>query len=167
MKVPTVVVLGMLLGLAGCPGPDTRSGDTSKPASPAGSGDIAPPSPDTDTAPDPVDGTWCGHAAHGMKVFINIRYAPNGTPSASPGTCEVDQGATITWRGPSDSSTMFQLDFPGGPPTAAEHVDLVSGSSHGPRQKLKIVASSSPGTYKYGITANGQKVDPDVIIRPN
>lgn len=157
MKLPTVVVFGMLLGLIGCRSVDDAPG--------SGSGGTL--AHDADTADDPVDGRWCGNAGHGMKVFINIRYAPNGTPSASPQSCEVDQGTTVTWRGPEGSPVVFRLDFPGGPPTTAEHLDFESDSRHGSRQKFKIVASSQPGTYKYGITANGEHIDPDVIIRPN
>jgi len=151
MKMPTVVaVLVLLMGGAGC---------STSPHDP-------PLAPDTDTAPDPLDGVWCGDPAHDAsnKVYVNIRYAPNGSSSASPESCEVKRGSQVTWRGPQGSAVDFELDFPGGPPG---HGGLESDPDRDERRKVTLPASGAPGTYKYGIAANGKHVDPDLKIKPN
>jgi hypothetical protein len=155
MNVPTVVIALGLLAMVGCVAtPDDSSPTSSLP-------------PDTDIAVDPIDGVWCGDAAHeaSPKVYVNIRYATNGEPSASPDSCEVKRGTRVTWRGPQASPAVFELDFPGGPP--AHHADLESDLMRGEREKVTLVASADPGTYKYGIAANGKHVDPDLKIKPN
>ena len=151
MKVIPVVALGMAIGLAavGCqPVKEPAVGDT---------------------GPDATDGVWCGDPAHdaGTSTYINIHYADDGTPSASPQSCEVKQGTQITWRGPEGNTVTFDIDFPSGPPGRVEEGQLSSSPAPESRQKVKIVASGAPGTYKYGIKANGKHIDPDVKIKPN
>ena len=151
MKVPTVVVAIVLLMGTGCP---------SWP-------DHSPLTPDGDIDPDPLDGIWCGDPAHDAsnKVYVNIRYAQgSGLPSASPASCTVKRGSQVTWRGPKGSTVDFELDFPGGPPG---HGGLESDPDRDDRWKVTLPASGDPGTYKYGITANGKHVDPDLKIKPN
>jgi len=150
MKLPTVVIaLGLWAALAGCSTP----GDASL-------------APDPDTAPDPLDGVWCGDPAHeaSNKVYVNIRFNPGGMPSASPGSCTVKRGSEVTWRGPQGSTVEFELDFPAGPPG---HGGLEAEPDRSERYKVVLVASEAPGTYKYGIAANGKHVDPDLKIKPN
>lgn len=153
MKVPTVVIaLGLSVVVTGC--------------AMGGFPPVSPLPPDTDTAAHPSDGQWCGDAApDASKVYINIRYGPGGEPSASPESCEVKRGTQVTWRGPEGSPVAFELDFPGGPPDRAP--DLESDFASSEREKVTLIASGTPGTYKYGIAANGKHVDPDLKIKPN
>ncbi|GAB3386320.1 hypothetical protein [Lysobacter fragariae] len=149
MKVLRRVVLLVAVGLSGC----ATQGSSQKQLAPV----------DTDTAPG-VDGVWCGDAGHlnHNKVYVNIKYANNGKPSASPDTCDVKQGSTVTFRGPEGESANFILDFPSGPPGDGELASVVGKGRH----KVVLDATEPPGTYKYGITANGHHVDPDLKIKP-
>lgn len=128
---------------------------------------------DRDIEPSATDGAWCGFPHDGSaRVFVNIRYGAGGRPSASPASCEVKRGTVVIWRGPEGSPVHFELDFPGGPPdgsvaTAGRHGTRRSASRAGERHKVEIPANGPPGTYKYGITANGVHVDPDLRIKPN
>lgn len=119
-----------------------------------------------DTAPDAVDGVWCGDPAHesSARTYVNVTYADDGMPAASPASCEVKQGTEIVWRGPSGNPTPFKLDFPGGPPGRGDPES--AAAPDGGRQKVILWATAAPGTYKYGISANGKHLDPDVIIKP-
>lgn len=125
------------------------------------------PTPDPDTAADAVDGLWCGDPAHesSTKVYVNVRYADDGMPSASPDVCEVRRDTQVTWRGPADGAASFALDFPGGPPGRGRLASAPAPETG--RQKVILWATGEPGTYKYGITANGKRLDPDLKIKPN
>lgn len=111
-----------------------------------------------------ADGALCGTQAGTGPVYVDISYAVDGTPKASPEDCQVKVGTVITWRDPPDRTTQFNLVFstasPGGP-----HAPLqVAAASVDNRYKVSITAQGAPGKYKYGIQANGRMIDPAIII---
>jgi len=97
-------------------------------------------------------------------VEISIAFDADGTPSAQPDSVEVLAGGTITWRSAPGETTPFQIL----PKLAWEqgHVTGLRSHPQGDCQLLTCGASSVPGTYHYGIEANGKVVDPDIIIKP-
>lgn len=111
------------------------------------------------------DGAWCGTPGVKGAVYIEIQYAGDGMPSASPSTCTVSPNVDITWRGPAGDLIPFEIVFPGESPAwDDERRQLLSREIDG-RYKVKIRASGKAGTYKYGIKANGKELDPAIIIR--
>lgn len=110
------------------------------------------------------DGVRCGQPSTDGRVYVEIRYAPDGTPSAVPEACNVARGTRITWRGPDDDATPFELDFVVASPAGrGKPLEIRSGNASR-RQSVVIVADNAPGRYKYGIRANGITVDPAIII---
>lgn len=142
MRVMHAIALAVIAaGMAGC----------------ATDGDVGPYGQD-------VDGPRCDSPLRGDRVHIEVRYAGDGTPSAVPDECTVAPGTRITWRGPADNATVFDLAFPGGSPEPRGGRDYRSGSVDA-RQKVGLVAAGAEGRYKYAIAANGIAVDPAIIIK--
>lgn len=110
------------------------------------------------------DGARCDRPTIDGRVHVTIRYAPDGTPSAVPEVCKVARGTRITWRGPDGDATPFVLEFTQASPAGrGQPLEIRSGrTTNG--HSVVIVADNAPGTYKYGIQANGITVDPAIII---
>lgn len=111
------------------------------------------------------DGAFCGTPGATTAVYIEIRYAGDGTPSAVPDKCTVSPNADITWRGPSGDLIPFEIVFPDESPAWDDERARLTASEADGRYKVKIKASTKAGTYKYGIKANGKEIDPAIIIR--
>lgn len=148
--VMALVAIAVVMSAAGCGGTDKTASSAEAPG----------------LAPDP-DGILCPDNPKGPKavaVYIDIAYALDGTPSASPDQCYVDAGTRITWRDPPDKTTAFNVIFSSAPPTAEGAAHLSAMSAAG-RYKVTITTYGSAGSYKYGLQANGKTVDPAIIIR--
>lgn len=97
-------------------------------------------------------------------VYVDVQYAADGTPSALPDTCYVDNGATVVWRDPPDRTTAFNLVF--SDKLTGTRGGLLTASSAATGYSLSAVINGSSGQrIKYGIQANGKTVDPAVIIK--
>ena len=112
-----------------------------------------------------ADGALCGTQAGSGPVYIDISYAVDGTPKASPEDCKVAVGTVITWRDPPDRTTQFNLVFSTASPAGSDAPLQVAAGSVDSRYKVSITAQGAPGRYKYGIQANGRMIDPAIIIR--
>jgi hypothetical protein len=115
-----------------------------------------------------ADGEVCPNRNNGAKgpmtVYIDVQYAPDGTPSAVPNECYIDSGATIVWRDPVDRTTAFNLVF--SDKTTGRELAQLKAASVARRYKLSATISGESGQqFKYGIQANGKTVDPAVIIK--
>jgi len=100
----------------------------------------------------------------GPTVYVDVNYAADGTPSASPDRCYIDSGTIVVWRDPADRTTMFNLVF-SNKATMKEIARLRSAQVAG-RYKISSKITGSPKDFiKYGIQANGKTVDPAVIIK--
>lgn len=114
--------------------------------------------------PAAADGEVCPSSNSGRPgpsaVYVDVAYAMDGTPSAVPNKCFVDNGATVTWRDPPDRTTQFNLVF-------ADNVGgTLRAAQAARRYKLSAVIEGKPGQqFKYGIQANGKTVDPAIIIK--
>lgn len=111
------------------------------------------------------DGVRCGLVPGAEKVFIEIRYDAQGMPAASPESCEVPSGATVTWRGPSDDATAFEIAFKGASPASSDPRGVLGSHKRDDRQVVRRRVDGPPGRYEYGIRANGRELDPAIIIR--
>lgn len=116
-------------------------------------------------APAPLPAIQCGTGIDAPLVFIEIRYAADGMPSAHPETCEVRRGTVVAWRGPQDASTPFVLHFKGASPVANEPRGSFASRGEGTSQVVERRLDAPPGRYEYGIRANGKELDPAIIIR--
>lgn len=120
-------------------------------------------------APPAAEGEMCPSSDNGRpgprEVYVDIVYAVDGTPSANPNKCFVDNGTTVTWRDPPDRTTQFNLVFANSALTGTKGGALQS-SQAADRYKVAAVMQGRPGdSYKYGIQANGKVVDPAIIIK--
>ncbi|HSM11364.1 MAG TPA: hypothetical protein VK827_07325 [Lysobacter sp.] len=109
-------------------------------------------------------GARCGLPPVDGRVFVEIRYAGDGTPSAVPEECTVAPGTRITWRGPEGTSTPFVLRFAEASPAGRGEPRELASEKTDVRQEVMIIARNVKGRYKYGIEANGIMVDPAIII---
>lgn len=97
-----------------------------------------------------------------QPVFIEL-VLRGGVPEARQKDCSVKSGADVTWVAEFD----FEIVFKGAAPLAdGGREPLLSAQAYGHHEKTKKMVGS-PGTYPYGIKANGHVVDPAIIIRPN
>lgn len=120
------------------------------------------PIPLTVMAMSPGPGMPASSAAATEHLEIEIAYA-DGKPSAPDGA--VLEGGTVTWHTAPGEQASFQILAKGAWVDGRYAIGLRSQLRDG-RQALEVRATSSPGTYHYAIEANGQLVDPDVIIVP-
>ena len=111
------------------------------------------------------DGIRCGLVPGAAKVFIEIRYDAQGMPAASPQSCEIPSGATVTWRGPAGDGTAFEIAFKGASPVSSDPRGVLGSTKRDDRQVVKRRVDGAPGRYDYGIRANGRELDPAIIIR--
>lgn len=118
-----------------------------------------------DAKSDTADGVRCGSDALAAEVYVDIRYDGGGMPSADPENCEVPKNATVTWRGPAGDDEAFQIDFKQASPVARDERGVFVAEEDGDRYKVRQQMGSTPGTYAYGIRANGRERDPAIIIR--
>jgi hypothetical protein len=104
-------------------------------------------------------------------VDIGIEYAVDGAASAHPEHAMVRRNGTITWHTSPGVDEPFEIL----PKIAwiadkGPSLDVLALQSHHNNQEnwqeVRIGASAVPGTYPYGIRANGITVDPDVVIKP-
>ncbi|MFC3549952.1 hypothetical protein ACFOLC_02880 [Lysobacter cavernae] len=117
------------------------------------------------TKPSDGDGDSCSKLMRkGNQVYIDIGYAGDGRPSATPDKCKVKPGTQITWRNPGGDLRPFEIVFPGETPAATVDRRGLTAQMRDGRYKVVITAGNKTGTYKYGITANGISVDPEIII---
>ena len=101
-----------------------------------------------------------------QPVTIAIHYDRDGTPSAVPDSCTVDEGAMITWLTAAGMTSPFTITGERGRTAWGGGGMQLPSHPSGDRQEVKVNAHAAPGRYKYGITANGHVVDPEIIIRP-
>lgn len=140
MRMAPVVVMTLCFGLIGCAPSQTKP----------------PPDADGDSCSNPL--------RKGSQVYIDIGYAGDGRPSATPDKCTVKPGTQITWRNPGRDMRPFEIVFTGETPaTTVDRRGLTAQMRDG-RYKVVITVGDRKGTYKYGITANGISVDPEIII---
>lgn len=121
-----------------------------------------------DTKDDPAagaDGARCGTDASAMAVYIDIRYDATGMPSADPENCEVAKNAKVTWRGPEGNQAVFRIDFKNASPVAGDVRGVLVAEPGDDRYRVVRQMGANPGTYPYGIQANGKERDPAIIIR--
>ncbi|WP_206859632.1 hypothetical protein [Lysobacter changpingensis] len=113
------------------------------------------------------DGVLCPDQKEGKggpTVYVDVKYAADGTPSAEPNKCFIDSGTIVVWRDPPDRTTMFNLVF-SERRTGRKIANLRSAKAT-TRYKLSSEITGNPGDeIKYGIQANGKTVDPAVIIK--
>lgn len=112
-------------------------------------------------SPGPATNTPAAGAA-AKHLEIEVAYA-NGKPSAPDGA--VLAGGTVTWRTAPGERAPFQILSRGAWVDGRHDIGLSSQLQDG-RQALQVRATGSPGAYHYAIEANGEVVDPDVIIVP-
>lgn len=111
----------------------------------------------------PDDGVRCGDAATATAVFVELSYDSSGMPVVDPANCELQRGTRLTWRGPKETLTAFQVRFK----TASASSQLrgsFGSTDHGGRQAIVARADSAPGRYDYAVRANGKELDPAIII---
>lgn len=111
-----------------------------------------------------ADGVRCGLVPGAAKVFIEVRYDAQGLPSASPETCEIPSGATVTWRGPAGDGTPFEIAFKAASPVSTDPRGVLGSTKRDDRQVVRRRMDGAPGRYDYGIRANGRELDPAIII---
>ena len=111
------------------------------------------------------DGESCAMPAHGKKVFIDVAYDGSGRPSVTPDECEVDNGTAIVWRTAKDVKVSFEIDFEGESAAGPGAPKRVRSEENNARQKAHVTSANKVARYKYAIEANGQRVDPAIIIR--
>jgi len=97
-------------------------------------------------------------------VYVDVQYAPDGTPSASPDQCYITSGTTIVWRDPPDRTTAFNLVF-GDKLTNTREGKLAAARAATGYQLSAVITGQKGQSFKYGIQANGKTVDPAVIIK--
>jgi hypothetical protein len=114
-----------------------------------------------------VDGESCAMPDHGKKTYIDVAYDGNGRPSVTPETCEVDNGTQIVWRTAKDVKVSFDIDFEGESAAGPSAPKRTKSQESDARQKVSLASDNKAARYKYAIEANGQRVDPAIIIRPN
>lgn len=102
---------------------------------------------------------------HQQSVPIAILYGHDGTPSADPDPCEVNEGAMITWRTPDGVTSPFTIIGEKGHTAWGNGGMQLPSHPSGDHQEVKVNAHAAPGRYKYGIEANGHTVDPEIIIK--
>lgn len=136
----TLMALALVGGLAGCSAPP-RSG-----------------------AADAADGRPCSDTVVGGPVYVDVTYAPDGTP-INPGNCRVASGTEVTWRGPGAEPVAFEIRFKAAVPLARGERGLLRAAEAGGRYKVKRTITGPSGRYDYSILANGKELDPAIIIR--
>ncbi|TQD51090.1 hypothetical protein FKV25_02180 [Lysobacter aestuarii] len=115
------------------------------------------------TGTDP-DGPACqASLAQGGVVHVDVAYAPDGMPSASPDTCKVASGTRIVFRTPPGEARTFSIEF-SGPPPGARAAGRLPSVARGSQRVVELLADGAPGSYKYDIHANGRTLDPVIII---
>lgn len=108
------------------------------------------------------DGTLCGADAKN-KVYLDIAYAGDGTPSVTPVACRVVSDGRITWRTAKGETRPFEIVFKG-ESAGSDDGAGVEGDRY--RKKLKAKKVDATSEFAYGIRANGHEVDPVIIIDP-
>jgi hypothetical protein len=107
----------------------------------------------------------CDVAGPGVDVYVELAYAPDGMPIATPDTCTVTRGAGVEWRGPDGNPEPFEIRFKrANPIPAAPQGQLRSKAAHA-RQVAWGRVDAATGRYDYGIRAGSKERDPAIIIR--
>jgi len=112
----------------------------------------------------PGEGTRCGKSLATGAVYIDVKYAPDGTP-LDPGECHVAPGTDVTWQGPEGEPVMFEIRFKATAPLESGERGILPSAESGGRYKVMRKIAGPPGRYDYGIKANGKELDPAIIIR--
>lgn len=110
------------------------------------------------------DGPKCGAAPAASRVHVQVHYDAGGTPVVTPVDCVVAAGTVVTWRGPYQAANAFTILFRGENPAPGTRGRLPSKAT-GARQRVETRVDGPPGRYKYDVEANGQVLDPAIIIR--
>ena len=124
-----------------------------------------PATPPGQTGEADVDGESCAMPDHGKKTFIEVTYDGNGRPSVTPDTCEVENGTEIVWRTAKDVKVSFDIDFEGESAAGPQAPKRNKSQESDARQKVRLTSNNKVARYKYAIEANGQRVDPAIIIK--
>jgi hypothetical protein len=154
--VPVLVGMAALLGLSGCANPDvieTTGPIDAAPPGHAASGPNEDGQPCSDTGP------------RHREVYIQIAYDASGMPVVHPEQCRVNPGTRITWRGPDDLRTPFEIAFKAASASADGQGSIASAFGRD-RSRAAMVAARGRGSYAYSIIANGKELDPQIIIDP-
>lgn len=139
-----LIALSLSLSLAACKRPATPPGTT-------GEAD--------------VDGESCAMPDHGKKTYIDVAYDGSGRPTVTPENCEVENGTEIVWRTAEDVNVSFDIDFEGESAAGPNAPKRSKSAESNKRQKVKLTSNNKIARYKYAIEANGQRVDPAIIIK--
>ncbi|WP_133478140.1 hypothetical protein [Cognatilysobacter segetis] len=107
----------------------------------------------------------CDAAGAANAVFIEIAYAPDGMPVATPDTCSVARGTDVEWRGPDGTPQAFEIRFKRGNAMPASPEGRVHSAAAGARQVARGRADAAPGRYDYAIRSGSKERDPAIIIR--
>lgn len=96
-------------------------------------------------------------------VYIEID-ASTPTPTVTPKTCHVMQGASITWI---SNTKAFSLRFAdrGNPGGRGLPKDPSSTPSSNGKQQYNVNARGDEGTYDYEVIVAGKGMDPAIIIK--
>lgn len=115
-------------------------------------------------------------------LYINISYAADGTPSASPAAPEIPPGTKVVWRGPQNDSRPFSIIFPtadpSGPAGIITETEVSGGSTPLTLKSMQtagMMTKSVPQetTFAYLIEVPDPNTpgamisaDPIIIVRP-
>lgn len=149
-----MTAIAAMSGLSGCPGRDGAETDKRLDGAPPGHA----------SSGNNEDGSLCGEVP-AAEVYIQIGYDANGMPMVNPDRCHVNPGSRITWRGPDGDRREFEIEFKADSASEREEERIASEAGR-ERSKAIIVAKGELGSYAYSVKANGQELDPQIIIDP-
>ncbi|TWI04926.1 hypothetical protein IP90_01068 [Luteimonas cucumeris] len=122
-------------------------------------------------------------AAVARKIYyVDISYAADGTPMASPAQLEVPSGAKVVWRGPESDTRQFKIDFPDSNPSGnGGLLDDESAGVDGASLRLDSKQTTQMNARSVSVVTNFNyfieapnpnvpgamiRADPIIIIRP-
>lgn len=128
-----------------------------------------PPVRDPPVGPASDDGARCMEATATSEpqrgaVYIEVAYAPDGTPQITPQKCQIANATRVTWRGPDEEPVVFDIRFKAAAPVVREEGELRAERSPDGRYRVRRTLSGA-GDYPYAVFANGKELDPAIIIR--
>ena len=107
----------------------------------------------------------CDAAGAEEAVYVEIAYAPDGMPIATPYACTVARGTTVEWRGPDGAAQAFEIRFKRGNAMPSVPGGRLQSKGAGTRQVARGRADAAAGRYDYAIRSGSKERDPAIIIR--